>query len=114
MSNKNTAFKLLEYWVPSVERFGLVLRSEEIVELRNNSPRPDLTALIAQDDIDAYGEDVVATWHTHPKGNVNLSGADYRMFLGMPQCMHYIVTETRVRSFIVRNNKVMLHEADCV
>ncbi len=114
MSKENTASKLLEYWVPTAERFGLVLRSGEVVELRNSSPRPDLTALIAQEDIDAYGDEVVATWHTHPKGNVNLSGTDYRMFLGMPHCMHYIVAGTRVRSFVVRNNKVMLHEADCV
>ena len=114
MSNKNTASKLLEYWVSSIERFGLVLDDGSIVELRNQSQRPDQNAVVAQDDIDAHGDRVVATWHTHLKGNVNLSAADYRMFLGMPQCMHYIVTDTRVRSFVVRNNKVMLHEADCI
>lgn len=91
-----------------------MLRDGTVVELRNNSPRPDLTALIEQEDIDKYAAEAVATWHTHPKGNVNLSAADYRMFLGMPQYMHYIVADKRVRSFVVRNNKVMLHEADCV
>lgn len=58
--------------------------------------------------------DAAATWHTHPHNIVNLSLEDHAMFLSMPGVIHYIVTETRIRSFIVRNNKVLLHEADCL
>lgn len=114
MSKENTAFKLLQFWIPTTERFGLVLQGGETVELKNHSRNPSETALIAQSDIDAWGDKTVATWHTHPKDNVNLSATDYQMFLGLPHLQHYIVASKRVRLFVVRNNKVMLHEADCV
>jgi hypothetical protein len=70
--------------------------------------------MVAEADIDPYRTRAVAMWHTHPANNVNLSATDYAAFLLHPEWVNYIVTETRVRSFVVRNKMVMLHEADCV
>lgn len=114
MSNRDTASALRLYWKPLYERVGLVLLDGTIVELKNESPTPDKTLWVPRQMIDEFGAAAEATWHTHPRNNVNLSPDDWRMFQSLPELKHFIVTETRVRLFSVRNGKVMLDEADCV
>ena len=114
MSNENLRNNLLPYWTSTVERVGLLLASGEVVELPNHSNTPEKSFMLARQDIKPYDGQAVATWHTHPENNVNLSALDYLAFLQLPNLTHYIVTETRIRSFVIRNNTVMLHEADCV
>lgn len=93
---------------------GVVLLDGTVVELKNHSPTPDRNLLIARAEVDELVKYAYASWHTHPANNVNLSGTDYRMFQSLPSLKHFIVTETRVRCFSVRNNKVYLDEADCI
>lgn len=112
MQSKDSISRLLAYWTPVSERFGLILRDGSVVELPNVSPTPHLSFMAADSSLDPYRAETEATWHTHPKNNVNLSSADFLAFQRMPAWVHYIVTERRIRSFIVRNNMVMLHEAD--
>lgn len=114
MSNRELASLLLPRWNSTAERFGVVLRSGEIVELPNLSDSPFNAAVVSRQGITDLGDEVCATWHTHTHNRVNLSSVDYATFLSLPHLLHFIVTETRVRSFSVRNNKVMLHEADCI
>ena len=114
MSNRNTASLLLPYWTPTVERVGLVLFDGTVIELRNQSPTPETGFMVDPEEFKSVSEYTVGMWHTHPKNNVNLSPLDHNTFKSLAGWTHYIVTETRVRSFIVRNNKVMLHEADCI
>ena len=110
MSNSDTASKLLAYWVPTIERVGLVLVDGTVVELRNHSETPGKTLRVDPSEIEPLRPAVVAMWHTHPENNANLSPMDWYMFKGLPEWTHYIVTETCVRSFIVTNGKVMNHE----
>lgn len=105
---------LLPRWNPFTERFGLLLCDWDVVEFPNESETPSLGLRVDQKKVAPYLPRAIATWHTHPQNNVNLSATDYAMFLTMPGLIHYIVTERRIRSFRVLNKKVMLHEADCV
>lgn len=70
--------------------------------------------MVYTEDVEKYRDSAYAMWHTHPRNNVNLSPEDYSLFLRLPRLRQYIVTETRVRSFFVRNGKVYLDEADCL
>jgi proteasome lid subunit RPN8/RPN11 len=75
------------------ERCGLILTDGSIVEIEN----------IAEDKTDSYDMSpeavlpfldagtIAGTWHTHPGGDPNLSGADYSGFLGYPELEHNIV-----------------------
>jgi proteasome lid subunit RPN8/RPN11 len=75
------------------ERCGLVLTDGSIVEIEN----------VAQEKTDSYDMNPVAvlpflekkivagTWHTHPKGDPNLSGEDYSGFLAYPDLEHSII-----------------------
>lgn len=114
MSKQEHPRFLVEFWNPIVERFGFVLRDGSAVELKNESPTPSTHFQVDADKASVYEDRAVATWHTHPRNNVNLSADDYWFFLSKPELLHYIVTETRMRCFSVRNGKVMLHDADCV
>jgi proteasome lid subunit RPN8/RPN11 len=109
MFDKDTLRQLLDYWVPTRERVGLVLSSGEIVELRNRSPLPEVTFMVTVDDIEAHPT-AVAFWHTHPRNNVWLSAEDHAMFLRTPQLLQYIVAERRIRSYEVASGKVLNRE----
>lgn len=91
-----------------------MLEGGKVVEFRNQSASPTMTLMVDRDEMAPYMAKATATWHTHPKNNVNLSAPDHAMFLTLPSLRHYIVTERRIRAFEVRNGKVMLYEADCV
>lgn len=76
------------------ERCGVLTETGEIIEITNvhNEPeagfRMDPSELIKALD----GEDeVVATWHTHPDADPNLSQEDYAGFLQWPDLVHLIV-----------------------
>lgn len=105
---------MLHYWNSTTERFGLILEDGAVAEFKNQSQTPGKTLLVDRQSIEPFLPMAVASWHTHPENSVNLSCHDYAMFLTMPSLTHYIITETRIRSFVVSNGKVMLHEADCI
>jgi proteasome lid subunit RPN8/RPN11 len=75
------------------ERCGLVLKDGTIVDIPNIADDPktsfemDLEAALPYLD----GDDVAATWHTHPGTDPNLSGEDYSCFLSWPDLEHVIV-----------------------
>lgn len=114
MSNNAMGSSLLPYWNPLVERFGLVLLEGTIIELKNVSLEPRNQLIVDRAEVDQFKGSTQATWHTHPNNRPNLSAEDYWMFLALPPMDHYIITETKVRKFSVRNGKVMLDEAHCV
>ena len=78
------------------ERCGLVLESGEIIELANTSESNEEFSF---DHKHLKTEGAWATWHTHPKGLHNLSGADYNSFLTVPDLRHFVVTDISVMCF---------------
>lgn len=112
MSSNDTTSKLREFWVPTVERCGVILQDGIVVEIRNSSPTPEINFTMLEEDFRGLEEAIEATWHTHPRTSANLSSQDYRMFLERPGWQHYIVSETDVRRYYVQGNKVMNYEED--
>lgn len=104
---------LVEYWNPLVERCGLVLKDGSIIELPNTNPNPALHFSFSKDYFGSYS-DCVATWHTHPDGNPNLSIADYESFLKYPNLFHYIVGDGIVWGYYIQENRVFLYEDDSI
>jgi proteasome lid subunit RPN8/RPN11 len=103
---------LLALWNPQVERCGFVLDDGSIVECPNVDPNPEKSFEISPDSIGQYEGRVSATWHTHPRTGPNLSVEDYRAFQSYPDWFHYIVSESEVWCYYVRNKAVILHEDD--
>lgn len=75
------------------ERCGLVLKDGSIVEIENIAEEKtnsyDMNPAKVLPYLDA--ETIAGTWHTHPRGDPNLSGADYLGFLGYPDLEHSII-----------------------
>lgn len=104
---------LCEYWNPLVERCGLVLDDDTVIEIPNTAATPENDFSFPRSYFDHYSG-CVATWHTHPKNDPNLSIQDYKVFLTQPNLFHYIATDGIVWGFYVRNNKVFLYEDDSI
>jgi proteasome lid subunit RPN8/RPN11 len=77
------------------ERCGFVLKSGRVVEVKNIAPDPTTGYRVDPrktiEWISKKRSPAVATWHTHPAGDPNLSHEDYATFLGWPDMTHYIV-----------------------
>ena len=91
------------------ERCGIILASGEIVELENTSTSNEEFAF---DHIHLTRAGVWATWHTHPLGLHNLSGADYNSFLTAPSLRHFVVTEISVMCFKIERNLLLVIDHD--
>jgi proteasome lid subunit RPN8/RPN11 len=104
--------ELLDKLTGAKERVGFILRSGEIVECKNICPDPENGFEISGKDILAYdNDDTVASWHTHPDKDANLSVEDHKTFLLWPHLVHYIVGTDGVRGYAVKSGKVVAHEA---
>lgn len=74
------------------ERCGFISKRGRIVELVNTHETPEVAFKVpAKDVLDAIEKGHVATWHTHPKSDPNLSGEDYECFCAWDDMVHYIV-----------------------
>lgn len=95
------------------ERCGLVTADGELLEIKNIHSDPwrgfhmEPKALI-----EGVGAGAVATWHTHPAGDPNLSHEDLNGFRQWPQLVHFILGvrdgEPTVQSFQVVDDVVVM------
>lgn len=74
-----------------LERCGLVMKTGEVLELHNISEDPKTSFRMDPKALIKHADDAVATWHTHPDSDPNLSERDYAGFLNWPSLEHYIV-----------------------
>lgn len=88
------------------ERVGLVLKSGEIIEMQNHCADPSNGFETDGLDFLKYDGDILATWHTHPNANSNLSQGDKQSFLNWPDLDHYIVGMDGVSRYFIENGKV--------
>ncbi len=100
---------LLEFWNPLVERCGVILADDSIIEIPNTHSEPSDNFSFSKEQFEKY-PNCVATWHTHPSGEANLSVNDYNTFLKNPKFFNYIVGNGIVWGFYVRDNRVYLYE----
>jgi proteasome lid subunit RPN8/RPN11 len=104
--------ELLDKLSSGKERVGFILASGEIVECENICRDPENGFEISAADLERYDtDDTVASWHTHPGKDANLSIEDHHTFLLWPHLLHYIVGTDGVRCYAVKDGKVVAHEA---
>lgn len=89
------------------ERVGLVLRDGSVIELPNISTLPEESFLVDPVDLLNHEDEMVATWHTHPRTPATLSGEDYQTFLMWPDLLHIIIGTDGVRGYKVVNGAVV-------
>lgn len=99
--------KLLDYYEGDNERVGFILKSGEIVEVENVAEDPTCGFDVRPEDLIKYEDEAVATWHTHPGKDANLSLEDMEAFVSWPDWIHYIVGERDVRAYVVKNGMVV-------
>lgn len=93
------------------ERCGFVTKRGRIIECVNSAENPEEGFRIDPKVVLQNLDKVVATWHTHPKTDPNLSGEDFRCFLSWPNLDHYIIGrrdgEVIVLKFVVDDGIVI-------
>lgn len=96
----------------AAERCGLIGADGEVIEVANVHAEPESgfhmepICFLA-----AVNEGAVATWHTHPGQDPNLSEEDMVGFLAWPSLEHHILGirdgKPAVHSFAVKNGRVV-------
>ncbi len=100
--------RLLKFYNEDVERVGFVLPHGKIVEVDNIALDPKIGFDVSADDLITYGDDAVATWHTHPGASNNLSTEDMHTFLAWSNLDHYIIGNDGVRKYTVVDGEVLI------
>lgn len=99
--------RLLEFYEGDEERVGFILRNGEIVEVENVCHDPKNGFDVKGEDLIRYEHEMVATWHTHPGADSNLSQGDYESFRAWPNLRHYIIGQDGIRAYEVRDGEVV-------
>lgn len=85
---------------------GLILKDQTLVEIENKCTDPENGFETTGEEFVIYDGQILATWHTHPNQNSNLSAGDNSAFLNWPDLDHYIVGTDGVSRYYVENGKV--------
>lgn len=101
----NLPWKDLNIHMDEIERCGIITAAGEIVELPNRSTYPEQAYLIHHTDIEGF--DIIGTWHSHPRGPLNLSIDDYNNFAELQDLQHIIVTPRFVALYAMQDDFVM-------
>lgn len=84
------------------ERCGVITRDGEVLELSNIAVDPIAGFRFDPSEVVIHFSDALATWHTHPGADPNLSDADYAGFLQWPDLDHLIVGHRRGQPVTIR------------
>lgn len=86
---------LKELWTPKHERCGVILMDRQVIEAENITEDPHINFEFPSGTL----ETGIASWHTHPYGNANLSIADFYFFKSWPSLFHFIIFNDEVRCY---------------
>ena len=99
--------QLLQYLTGDKEKVGIILKDGKIIEVDNLCEDPDGfeidPAVFVQ-----HEKNILATWHTHPKGTKVLSTGDYHSFMNWPDLDHYIVAPDGITKYVVRDGDLLI------
>lgn len=104
--------QLLDYYEGDNERVGFVLSDGSIVEVKNICHDPKNGFEVSGEDILKFHQDAVATWHTHPGAQSNLSVGDHDTYKMWPDLLHYIIGKDGISTYKVVNGKVVKDDQD--
>lgn len=89
------------------ERCGFILDDGSVVEVDNVASDPNLGFDIEVEDLLTFEHRAVASWHTHPGSDSNLSEADASGFLNWPSLQHYIIGSDGIRCYHVEHGRIL-------
>ncbi len=101
----NLDWQKLDIQMDQDERCGVITKLGEIIELPNSSTFPNNSYLIYEKDI--QGLEIIATWHSHPRGPLNLSIDDYNNFAELSELKHLVLTPRFVALYGMDDGFVM-------
>lgn len=84
------------------ERCGILTKDGEILELTNCHDDPLRGFRVSPLDIITHFDNAVATWHTHPGADPNLSEEDYAGFMQWPDLEHHIIGVRDGQPLVIR------------
>jgi proteasome lid subunit RPN8/RPN11 len=74
-----------------------------MLKLNNVSKNPEIEFEFSESDLALLDEDsVIATFHTHPGRDANLSLADYMVFKNYPRLKHYICGKNGCKCYLTQ------------
>jgi proteasome lid subunit RPN8/RPN11 len=100
--------RLLKLHNNEVERCGFIMPRNRIVECENISEHPERGFDVSDEEVLKYGDKAIATWHTHPNADNNLSTLDMENFLQWDTIDHYIIGNNGVRKYIIKDGDVLV------
>lgn len=94
------------------ERCGFILPGNKLVEVKNTAPNPEEGFQVSPEDFIQYmdEEGAIATWHTHPNYQSNISGDDYIAFKAFSDQHHFIIGNDGVRCYKMDMTKKAIME----
>lgn len=90
-----------------MERVGLILNDGRVIELKNVAADPAKTFSVSPADMMQYEDEAIASWHTHPVTEADLSTEDYQAFLNWPDLLHLILGTDGLRGYVVARGTVL-------
>lgn len=105
---------LLTLWDDHIERCGFILKNKRPVEVQNRHEDPTSGFRISEEDLQTYLGRAIATWHTHPNDNPNLSIPDYFLFSRLSEMDHVIIAQYAFRIYRAIGSRIVICENDCI
>lgn len=110
--NKDTINRLREICNESEEeRGGYITEDGFVHEVKNVHPQKDNNFMFSCEDLDKLdGENVLATFHTHPNKTSNLSKEDYDAFVNWEKLLHFIIGKDTISCYKVSERGTVVIE----
>lgn len=90
---------------------GYITKDLTVCEVKNIHPQKDNNFMFSCEDLEKLeDEDVIATFHTHPKKNSNLSKEDYDAFVNWEKLLHFIVGQDKITCYKVSEKGTVVIE----
>ncbi len=109
--NELTYNKLLSFYSDDGIERGGYLKGNEVIEVENDHINPLEGFSFSCDSLEMLEDDeVIATFHTHPNGEKNLSKQDCEAFKNWANLLHFIVGKDGISCYKVSERNTILIE----
>lgn len=93
------------------EKGGYITKDLVIHEVDNIHPKKNNNFMFSCEDLEKLDrDDVIATFHTHPQKNSNLSKEDYDAFVNWEKLLHFIVGQDKITCYKVSEKGTVVIE----
>ena len=93
------------------ERGGYITKDLVVYEVDNVHSDKDNNFMFSCEDLEKLeNEEVIATFHTHPKKTSNLSKEDYDAFVNWEKLLHFIIGQDKISCYKVSERGTVVIE----